>query len=134
MKLEQKCEGLVGMQWKVEGNPTKYVAAGPSKGITTPAEYIKLKNATSVARHTPDSFPAGTPPLLLKMEGNTTHLTTTDLSARKLLLTLGGENPHLGALWQLGFKETSKQVVPSGVVLYMRKQIIIPKDGEVRIC
>ena len=71
-----------------QGNCADSTGAAPPSltcnHITTLAECIKPKNATSVARHTPDSCPAGTPPLLLKMEGNATHFTTTDLSARKL--------------------------------------------------
>ena len=125
VKLDAKGEFLV---WQLDG-PKTMVFAG--KGTTTLGEFIKQKAATSVARHTPETFPPGTPPNSLKATGNV-RVGTSSSTAKKVLV-LCTDNQHLGLMWMLGFKDQQKQVIPTGVMVYVKKQIIVPKDGEVRL-
>ena len=41
------------------------------------------------------------------------------------------ENPYVGLMWNVALKDG--KVVPTGVVVYLKKQVIVPKDGEARL-
>ena len=125
VKLESKGEFL---EWQLDGAKSTVFTG---KATTTLTEYIKDKAATSVARHTPDSFPPGTAPKTLKAS-DSVRVTTSNPATKKVLLACA-DNPHLGLMWTVGFKDQIKQVIPTGVMVYVKKQIIIPKDGEVRV-
>lgn len=125
VKLDSKGEFF---EWQLDGAKSMVFAG---KGPTTLGEYVKSKGASSVARHTPESFPAGTAPNSLKATSQV-RVGTTNLASKKVLASCS-DNPHLGLMWMVGFKDQSKQVVPTGVVVFVKKQIIIPKDGEVRV-
>ena len=118
------------MEWKFDGNPAK-VQVYANKKVLPLADFIKEKNAKSVARHTPAAFPLGTPPTAMQASA-AASLTTSDPVAKRVL-SLASENPHVGLLWNVSVKEASQQVVPVGVVLYVKKQVTIQKDGEARL-
>ena len=51
--------------------------------------------------------------------------------AKKVLTLCEQENPYVGVLWNVALQDG--KVVPTGVVLYLKKQAIVWKDSESRL-
>ena len=93
--------------------------------ITTLADFVKERQATSVSKHTP-TFAAGTIPPKLSV-GRDLRLSTTDALAQKIISKVGaGGTTHTALAWAVGM--SSSMVIPVSACLYLTKQLYVSEE------
>ena len=128
--IEVKATSECPFEWNFEKNIK--AAVYHNKTIIPLQDLIQQKGATMVSRHVPESFPAGVPPTTLKVQGTPFRLTTKDELAQKILKAWQTDSTA-GMAWSVALKDGDKKVTATGAVLYTKKQVIVPKGGEVRL-
>ena len=128
--IEVKATSECPFEWNFEKNIK--AAVYHNKTIIPLQDLIQQKGATMVSRHVPEGFPAGCPPTTLKVQGTPFRLTTKDELAQKILKAWQTDSTA-GMAWSVTLKDGDKKVTATGAVLYTKKQVIVPKGGEVRL-
>ena len=119
------------MQWSFTSTKT---LACHCKKLMPLSQLIKDKGASSVARHATKLKP-GNDPSTLKLMSKTAMRVQTKSDMYSAILKHCGDKgtAHVGVAWICSIKDAGKSVIPTGVALYVTKQVVVPTDGEVRV-
>ena len=123
------------MQWSFTSTKT-LVCHG--KKLMPLSQLIKDNGVSSLARHAPKWLPGKDPSTLKHMHDKTPLRMQTKSDMWHAILKHCGDKgtAHVAVAWNCSIKasdDADKSVVPTGVALYVTKQVIVPVDGEVRV-
>ena len=128
-----KCPGASGkaasdsqaLPWNFAKTNALVFSSKDLRKITTLADFVKERQATSVSKHAP-TFAAGTIPPKLSV-GRDLRLSTTDALAQKIISKVGaGGTAHTALAWAVGM--SSSMVIPVGACLYLTKQLYVSEE------
>ena len=123
-----------GVKWHFPKTKSVMVVEKDSSGklgsLMSLHDYIQKSGATSVVRHGPSPFPKKTPPVELTQSSDLEfHAKEASVAA---LLAFCLTRTDLQLVWLVRLNG-EKAVAPHGIVIYTKKQLILPVSGRLSL-